>query len=38
MTVALWGLSGGIMLFASLFGFVFEGLTHQSTSHIPEHH
>ncbi len=25
-TVALWGLSGGIMLSASLFGFIFEGL------------
>ncbi|CAI50292.1 GufA family transport protein (probable substrate zinc) [Natronomonas pharaonis DSM 2160] len=26
VTVALWGLAGGIMLFASLFGFIFEGL------------
>ncbi|RQG91551.1 ZIP family metal transporter [Natrarchaeobius halalkaliphilus] len=26
VTVALWGLAGGIMLFASLFGFVVEGL------------
>lgn len=26
VTVALWGLAGGIMLFASVFGFVFEGL------------
>ncbi len=26
LTVVLWGLAGGIMLFASLFGFVVEGL------------
>lgn len=26
MTVAMWGLAGGIMLFASLFGFIVEGL------------
>ncbi len=26
VTVALWGLAGGIMLFASVFGFIFEGL------------
>lgn len=26
VTVVLWGLAGGIMLFASVFGFVFEGL------------
>ena len=25
-TVILWGLAGGVMLFASIFGFVFEGL------------
>ena len=26
LTVALWGFAGGVMLFASVFGFVFEGL------------
>ncbi|MES3160845.1 MAG: ZIP family metal transporter [Halorubrum sp.] len=26
LTVVLWGFAGGVMLFASLFGFVFEGL------------
>lgn len=26
LTVVLWGLAGGVMLFASVFGFVFEGL------------
>ena len=26
LTVLLWGFAGGIMLFASLFGFIFEGL------------
>ncbi len=26
VTVILWGLAGGIMLFASVFGFIFEGL------------
>lgn len=26
LTVALWGFAGGVMLFASLFGFIFEGL------------
>ncbi len=26
VTVVLWGLAGGIMLFASIFGFIFEGL------------
>lgn len=26
VTVAMWGLAGGIMLFASLFGFIVEGL------------
>ncbi len=26
LTVLLWGLAGGIMLFASVFGFIFEGL------------
>ncbi|MES3516413.1 MAG: ZIP family metal transporter [Natronomonas sp.] len=26
LTVGLWGFAGGVMLFASIFGFVFEGL------------
>ncbi|MDG5760638.1 ZIP family metal transporter [Natronococcus sp. A-GB1] len=26
LTVVLWGFAGGVMLFASLFGFIFEGL------------
>ena len=34
VTVVLWGLSGGIMLFASLFGFVVEGLEAGTLSQV----
>ncbi|APX98356.1 ZIP family metal transporter [Natronorubrum daqingense] len=34
VTVVLWGLAGGIMLFASLFGFVVEGLEEGSLGQV----
>ncbi len=34
VTVVLWGLAGGIMLFASLFGFVVEGLGEGTVSQV----
>ncbi len=34
VTVVLWGLAGGIMLFASVFGFIFEGLEEGSLGQV----
>lgn len=34
VTVALWGLAGGIMLFASIFGFIAEGLGEGSIGEV----
>ena len=34
VTVILWGLAGGVMLFASVFGFVFEGLAEGSRAQV----
>ncbi|SDQ57366.1 ZIP family metal transporter [Natronobacterium texcoconense] len=34
VTVVLWGLAGGIMLFASVFGFVVEGLAEGSIAQV----
>ena len=34
LTVVLWGLAGGIMLFASLFGFIVEGLGEGSITQV----
>lgn len=34
LTVVLWGFAGGVMLFASVFGFVFEGLEEGAVSQV----
>lgn len=34
VTVVLWGFAGGVMLFASLFGFIVEGIGEGPVSHV----
>lgn len=34
LTVILWGFAGGVMLFASLFGFIFEGIQEGTLSEV----
>ncbi|SNR24264.1 ZIP family metal transporter [Halorubrum vacuolatum] len=34
LTVLLWGFAGGVMLFASLFGFIFEGLAEGTLAEV----
>ena len=34
LTVVLWGFAGGVMLFASVFGFIFEGLAEGTLSEV----